>query len=59
MRWIGANERTVKKLARREEGPRGEHLLALFRHSNVVLEIVVKLVGLKFPVFPQSVQFSS
>ena len=43
MRWTGANERTVKNWFAAKRGPRGEHLLALIRHSNGVLEIVLKL----------------
>jgi pyocin large subunit-like protein len=45
MRWTGANERTVKNWLAGRRGPRGEHLLALIRHSNVVLEIVLQLAG--------------
>ena len=45
MRWTGANERTVKNWLSGRRGPRGEHLLALIRHSNVVLEIVLQLAG--------------
>ena len=43
MRWTGANERTVKNWFAARRGPRGEHLLALIRHSNRVLEIVLQL----------------
>jgi pyocin large subunit-like protein len=45
MRWTGANERTVKNWLAGRRGPRGEHLLALMRYSNVVLEIVLQLAG--------------
>lgn len=45
MRWTGASERTVKNWLAGRRGPRGEHLLALIRHSNVVLEIVLQLAG--------------
>jgi hypothetical protein len=45
MRWTGASERTVKNWLTGRRGPRGEHLLALIRHSNVVLEIVLKSAG--------------
>ena len=45
MRWTGANERTAKNWLAGRRGPRGEHLLALMRHSNVVLEIVLQLAG--------------
>jgi hypothetical protein len=43
MRWTGANERTVKNWLAGSRGPRGEHLLALLRHSNVTLEVVLQL----------------
>jgi hypothetical protein len=45
MRWTGANERTVKNWLAGRRGPRGEHLLALIRHSNAALEIVLQLAG--------------
>ena len=45
MRWTGANERTVKNWLAGRRGPRGEHLLGLIRHSNIVLEIVLELAG--------------
>jgi hypothetical protein len=43
MRWTGANERTVKNWLAGRRGPRGEHLLALIRHSNAVLETILEL----------------
>jgi hypothetical protein len=45
MRWTGANERTVKNWYAGRRGPRGEHLIALIRHSNSALEIVLQLAG--------------
>jgi hypothetical protein len=45
MRWTGASEWTVKNWLAGRRGLRGEHLLALIRHSNVVLEIVLQLAG--------------
>ena len=45
MRWTGANERTVKNWYAGRRGPRGEHLLALMRHSDATLEIVLQLSG--------------
>src|SRR6267154_2626429 len=45
MRWSGANERTVKNWFAGRRGPRGEHLMALIRHSNGALEIVLQLSG--------------
>jgi hypothetical protein len=44
-RWTGANERTVKNWLRGRREPRGEHLLALIRHSNAALEIVPQPAG--------------
>ncbi|WP_313209913.1 hypothetical protein [Stutzerimonas nitrititolerans] len=37
MRWTNANERTVKNWLAGASGPRGEHLVALVRHSDAVL----------------------
>jgi hypothetical protein len=45
MRWTGANERTVKNWFAGQRGPRGEHLISLIRHSNGVLESVLRLAG--------------
>jgi hypothetical protein len=45
MRWTGANERTVKNWFAGKRGPRGEHLIGLIRHSNGVLESVLRLAG--------------
>ena len=45
MRWTGASERTVKNWLTGRRGPRGEHLLALIRHSNVILEVVLRFAG--------------
>jgi hypothetical protein len=45
MKWTGANERTVKNWFAARGGPRGEHLIGLIRHSNSVLEIVLRLTG--------------
>ena len=42
MRWTGASERTVKNWLA-AKGARGEHLLAIIRHLNVVPEIVLPL----------------
>lgn len=43
MRWTGASERTVKYWFSGERGLSGDHLVALVRHSDVVLYVV--LVG--------------
>lgn len=37
MRWTNANERTVKNWLAGTSGPRGEHLVALVRHSDAAL----------------------
>ena len=44
-RWTGASERTVKYWFSGERGPRGEHLIALMRHSDAVLYVVLALAG--------------
>jgi bacterioferritin (cytochrome b1) len=45
MRWTGAGERTVKNWFAGNVGPSGPHLLALMRHSDAILEIVLALAG--------------
>ena len=45
MCWTGASERTIKNWFAGTSGPSGEHLVALLRHSNVVLEAVLHLAG--------------
>ena len=45
MRWTGASERTVKYWLSGERGPSGEHLIALARHSDTVLLVVLALAG--------------
>lgn len=45
MRWTGANERTAKNWLAGRRGPRGEHLIALMRHSNGILEVVLRISG--------------
>ncbi|MHA6130443.1 hypothetical protein ACX3YD_30450 [Pseudomonas fluorescens group sp. PF-1] len=37
MRWTNANERTVKNWMAGSSGPRGEHLVALVKHSDLAL----------------------
>lgn len=37
MRWTNANERTVKNWMSGSNGPRGEHLVALVKHSDLAL----------------------
>jgi hypothetical protein len=45
MRWTGAGERTAKNWLAGSRGPTGQHLLALVRHSNAVLEAFLRLAG--------------
>jgi hypothetical protein len=44
-KWTGANERTVKNWLARSNGPSGEHLVALVRNSDVVLNAFLLLAG--------------
>ncbi|KKX62381.1 hypothetical protein [Pseudomonas putida] len=37
MRWTNANERTVKNWLAGSNGPSGEHLVALIKHSDLAL----------------------
>jgi hypothetical protein len=43
MRWTGASERTVKYWFAGERGPRGDHLIALARNSDLVLYVFLTL----------------
>jgi hypothetical protein len=43
MRWTGASERTVKHWFAGTHGPRGEHLVALSRHSDEVFRTFLLL----------------
>lgn len=45
IRWTGANERTAKNWLAGVNGPSGEHLLSLMRHSDGIFECVVKASG--------------
>jgi hypothetical protein len=45
MRWTGASERTVKGWFSGTSGPSGEHLIALLRNSDTLLEQVMRLAG--------------
>lgn len=47
MRWTQASERTAKCWLAGTSGPSGEHLLALVRNSDAVLERVLALAGRK------------
>jgi hypothetical protein len=44
---IGATERTVKNWFAGTNGPSGEHLVALIRHSDKTLETILDLAGRK------------
>jgi hypothetical protein len=45
MRWTGASERTVKYWFAGTGGPSGEHLIALARHSDAILEVLLRRAG--------------
>lgn len=45
MKWTGANERTVKNWLAARNGPRGDHLIDLIRHSDAVLYASLELGG--------------
>ena len=45
MRWTGASERTIKNWLAGRSGPRGEHLVALVRHSDAVFEVFLRAAG--------------
>lgn len=47
MNWTGASERTVKHWLSGTRGPSGEHLVALSRHSTVVMAAFLGLCGRK------------
>lgn len=43
--WTGANEKTVKNWFSGRYGPSGEHLAALVRHSDEVLNAFLVMAG--------------
>jgi len=45
MRWTNANERTVKNWLAGSNGPRGEHLVALIKHSDLALAAFLGMAG--------------
>lgn len=53
-RWTGASERTVKNWFAAKNAPAGEHLVALLRHSDGILDIpaAVGRTGAKLPAAP-------
>ena len=44
-KWTGANERTVKYWLAGTNGPSGEHLIAMIRHSDQVCGLVLRSAG--------------
>lgn len=45
--WTGANEKTVKNWFSGKYGPSGVHLVALARHSDEVLGVMLTMAGRK------------
>ena len=45
MKWTHASERTIKNWLAGANGPRGEHLIDVIRHSNAVCRLVLRLAG--------------
>jgi len=45
MCWKGTSESTVKYWFSGERGPSGNHLIALTRHSDAVLYVLLALAG--------------
>jgi hypothetical protein len=45
MRWTGAGERAVKNWFAGVNGPSSQHLIALIRHSDEVLDVLLFLTG--------------
>lgn len=45
MRWTGASERTVKYWFSGVSGPNGAHLIALARHSDLILKVFLCKAG--------------
>jgi len=43
MRWTGVNDRTVKNWLTGRNGPSGEHLIELIRHSDVTFKTMLRL----------------
>jgi len=48
MRWTNANERTVKNWMAGSSGPRGEHLIALIKNSDVALAAIMAMADRPF-----------
>jgi hypothetical protein len=45
MRWTGASERTVKYWFAGTKGPNGVHLIALARHSDMIVNLFLQQAG--------------
>jgi len=43
MRWTNANERTVKNWLSGSNGPSGEHLVELVKHSDIALAVFLEM----------------
>lgn len=56
IRWTGASERSVKHWFAGTHAPRGEHLLALMRHSDGVLRRVLVAAGRREALVAMEVQ---
>ncbi|MBZ9784935.1 hypothetical protein K9857_25655 [Pseudomonas sp. REP124] len=52
MRWTNANERTVKNWMAGSNGPRGEHLVALVKHSDLALAAFLDMAGRPHALVP-------
>ena len=47
MRWTGTNERTAKSWLAGTNGPRGENLVRILRHSDQALSVFLELADRK------------
>ena len=45
MKWTGANKRTIENWMAGANGPSGQHLIELIRHSDAVCFLVLGLAG--------------
>lgn len=54
MRWTGASERTVKYWFAGSRGPSGAHLIALARHSDAIMEVILRQSGRLYYAEPGS-----
>lgn len=50
MRWTNANEKTVKNWMAGSCGPRGEHLVALVKHSDLALAALLGMAERPYAV---------